>query len=78
DWVVGVAGAEIPWLGTVKLATSSNSAQVTGHAWRMLGLSAIILLAATFMVEQVTEKILTGAPEITQAMLEEESHSEEE
>ncbi len=78
DWVVGVAGAEIPWLGTVKLAASSNAAQVTGHAWRMLGLSAIILLGATFMVEQVTEKILTGAPEITQAMLEEESRSEEE
>ena len=44
----------------------------------MLGLSAIVLLAATFTVEQVTEKMLTGAPEITQAMKEEEEHSEEE
>ena len=78
DWVIGVAGAEIPWLGTVKLAASSNSAEVTGHTWRMLGLSAIVLLAATFTVEQVTEKMLTGAPEITQAMKEEEEHSEEE
>mgnify|MGYP001486033137 CR=1 FL=1 len=72
DWVVGVAGAEIPWLGTVKLAASSNSAQVTGHSWRMLGISAIILLGATFMVEQVTERLLGRSPEISQAMLEEE------
>jgi hypothetical protein len=78
DWVVGVAGAEIPWLGTVKLAASSNAAEVTGHSWRMLGVSAISLLAVTFLIEQGTEKLLIGAPEIAQATLEESKKSDEE
>ena len=78
DWIEGVAGAEIPWLGTIKLAASSNSHEVTGHSWSMLGLSAVTLLLATFFIEQATEKLLTTSPEITQATLEEENISEEE
>ena len=78
DWVVGVAGAELPWLGTIKLAASSNSAQVTGHSWRMLGATAVILLLGTFVVEQATEKLLIGSPEISQANKEQEKNSEEE
>lgn len=72
DWLVGVAGAEIPWLGTVKLTASSNAAQVTSKTWRMLGVSIITLLALTFVVEQVTEKVLLGAPEIQKATEEED------
>ncbi len=78
DWVVGVAGAELPWLGAVKLAASSNSAQVTGHSWRMLGATAVILLLGTFVVEQATERLLIGAPEISQANKEREKNTEEE
>lgn len=78
DWVVGVAGAELPWLGAVKLAASSNSAQVTGHSWRMLGATAVILLLGTFVVEQATERLLIGAPEISQANKEQEKNTEEE
>jgi signal peptidase I len=73
DWVVGVAGAEIPWLGTVKLAASSNSAQVTGHTWRMLGLAAVSLMLLTFLVEQAAERLLTGSPEVAQAAEEEDA-----
>jgi hypothetical protein len=78
DWIVGVAGAELPWLGTIKLAASSNSEQVTGHSWRMLGATAIILLLGTFVVEQATEKLLIGAPEINQANEEQAKKTEEE
>jgi signal peptidase len=78
DWIVGVAGAELPWLGTIKLAASSNSAQVTGHSWRMLGATAVILLLGTFVVEQATEKLLIGAPEIAQANEEQAKNDEEE
>lgn len=78
DWVVGVAGAELPWLGTIKLAASSNAAQVTGHTWRMLGATAVILLLGTFVVEQAIEKLLIGAPEIGQADEEQEKNTEEE
>lgn len=78
DWIVGVAGAELPWLGAIKLAASSNSAQVTGHSWRMLGATAVILLLGTFVVEQATERLLIGAPEITQANKEQEKNTEEE
>jgi len=78
DWIVGVAGAELPWLGTIKLAASSNSEQVTSHSWRMLGATAVILLLGTFVVEQATERLLIGAPEIAQANEEQAKNEEEE
>lgn len=78
DWVVGVAGAELPWLGTIKLAASSNSAEVTGHSWRMLGATAVILLLGTFVIEQATEKLLISSSEIAQANKEQVKNTEEE
>ncbi len=78
DWIVGVAGPEIPWLGTVKLAASNNAAQVTGHSWRMLALSAAILLGGTMAFERVTEKLIQSSPDISQAQKEEASSDEEE
>jgi hypothetical protein len=71
DWLVGVAGAEIPWLGTVKLAASSNAAQVTTHSWQMLGLSAVVLLLGTYALERATQRLMSGSPEVAQATLEE-------
>jgi signal peptidase I len=71
DWLVGVAGAEIPWLGTVKLAASSNSGQVTTHSWQMLGVSAVVLLLGTYALERVTQRLMSSSPEVAQATLEE-------
>ena len=68
DWVVGVAGAEIPWLGVVKLTASNNAAQVTSHSWQMLALTAIGFLGLTFVVEQVVERVMVSSPEMQQAL----------
>lgn len=78
DWVVGVAGAEIPWLGIVKLTASNNAADVTSHSWQMLAITAIGLLGATFLIEQGVERIMVGAPEVEQAISESSATTEEE
>jgi hypothetical protein len=44
----------------------------------MLGATAVILLLGTFVVEQATERLLIGAPEIAQANEEQAKSTEEE
>jgi signal peptidase I len=63
----GVAGAEIPWVGTVKLMFADNSAQVSGQTFRMLGILLVVLITVPLSFEWVSRRILRGAPEIPQA-----------
>jgi hypothetical protein len=78
DWVQGVAGAEIPWAGTVKLLVASNSGQVTSRSWTMLAGSATGLLLLTWVIERATTRLFAEAPEIELARKEAESTDEEE
>ena len=72
EWIVGVAGAEIPWVGAIKLGLSNNSEWVPSSTWTKLVISAIILLAIPAIWERVANRTMESAPEIAQAQLEEE------
>ncbi|MDP6639691.1 MAG: S26 family signal peptidase [Candidatus Poseidoniaceae archaeon] len=74
DWLVGVAGAEIPWLGTVKLALSGNepgTSYVPTSSWIGLVVSVGLLLALPFVFEPITRVIMQNSPEVDEAEREE-------
>ena len=72
DWLVGVAGGEIPWVGAIKLGLSDNSDFVPSSTWTKLVVTAIILLAIPALWERVANRAMETAPEVAQAMSEEE------
>lgn len=72
DWIVGVAGAEIPWVGAIKLGLSNNSDFVPGPTWTKLVISAFVLLAVPAIWERMANRTMESAPEVEQARLEEE------
>ncbi|MDE0707918.1 MAG: S26 family signal peptidase [Candidatus Poseidoniales archaeon] len=72
EWLVGVAGAEIPWVGSIKLGLSNNSDSVPSSTWTKLAFTAIILLAIPAIWERVANRVMETAPEVDQARLEEE------
>ena len=72
DWIVGVAGGEIPWVGAIKLGLSDNSDFVPGSTWTKLVVTAFILLAIPAIWERVANRTLETAPEVAQALAEEE------
>ena len=72
DWLVGVAGGEIPWVGAIKLGLSDNSDFVPSSTWTKLVFTAIILLAIPALWERVANRAMETAPEVAQAMSEEE------
>jgi signal peptidase len=71
DWIVGVAGAEIPWVGAVKLGLSDNSQFVPGPTWTKLAMTAIVLLAIPAIWERLANRAIETAPEVAQAEKEE-------
>jgi signal peptidase I len=76
EWLVGIAGGEIPWLGTVKLALSSGGPgtdYVPSSAWVGLISSIVILLASPFILEPIIGIILASSPEIKEALREEKT-----
>ena len=72
EWVVGVAGAEIPWVGAIKLGLSNNSDSVPGSSWTKLAFTAIVLLAIPAIWERFANRVMETSPEALQAQLEEE------
>ena len=72
DWIVGVAGGEIPWVGAIKLGLSDNSDFVPGPTWTKLVITAFILLAIPAIWERAANRAMETAPEIEQARSEEE------
>ena len=72
DWIVGVAGGEIPWVGAIKLGLSDNSDFVPGPTWTKLVITAFILLAIPAIWERAANRAMETAPEVEQARSEEE------
>ena len=72
EWVVGVAGAEIPWVGAIKLGLSNNSDSVPSSTWTKLAFTAFILLAIPAIWERVANRVMETAAEVAQAQHEEE------
>ena len=71
DWVVGISGAEIPWLGTVKLMVSGGDSpgvsQVPGLSFVFLIVFVGIILAAPAVIEPMVNRILRNSPEAIEA-----------
>ena len=71
DWVIGISGAEIPWLGTVKLMVSGGDSpgmsQVPGLSFVFLILFVGIVLAAPGVIEPIINRILRNSPEAIEA-----------
>ena len=72
DWIVGVAGGEIPWVGAINLGLSDNSDFVPGPTWTKLVITAFILLAIPAIWERAANRAMETAPEVEQARSEEE------
>tara|TARA_B110000014_G_scaffold236775_1_gene202256 strand:- start:283 stop:1125 length:843 start_codon:yes stop_codon:yes gene_type:complete len=72
EWVVGIAGAEIPWVGAIKLGLSNNSDSVPGSSWTKLAITAFVLLAIPAIWERFANRVMETSPEVLQAQREEE------
>lgn len=75
SYLVGIAGAEIPWLGTVKLmltgdASSPGTQQVPNATWGWLALSIATVLAIPVAIEPLLNRFIRGSPEIAELELE--------
>jgi len=81
DWLVGVAGGEIPWLGTVKLmlsgADSPGTQYVPGSSFLFLAMVIGGIIFAPVGLEVMLKKIMQESPEMRQAKLEVYYSSEE-
>ena len=81
DWLVGVAGGEIPWLGTVKLmlsgADSPGTQYVPGSSFLFLAMVIGGIIFAPVGLEVMLQKIMQESPEMRQAKLEVDYSSEE-
>ena len=71
DWVIGISGAEIPWLGTVKLMVSGGDSpgvsQVPGPSFMFLMLFVGAILVAPMVIEPMINRILRNSPEVIEA-----------
>ena len=71
DWVIGVSGEEIPWLGTVKLLVSGGdspgASQVPGMSFFYLVTFILIVLAIPVLVDPLINRTLRNSPEMIEA-----------
>jgi len=77
DWIIGVAGAEIPWVGAIKLGLSANSGQVPSSSWWSLTFTAMVLLAIPMVWEKTVARLIETSPEVELAKSEDDFSEEE-
>jgi hypothetical protein len=67
-WILGVAGGEIPWLGTVKLMAGGPNSYGTGDVPSSSFMALVILLAAVFAAPQISDAVfrnwVASSPEL--------------
>ena len=74
DWLIGVAGGEIPWLGVVKLMVSGGDSPGVTHVpnssffW-LAGLIVVLLLAPVIF-EPIGQRLIATSPELLEALRE--------
>ncbi|MDB9834695.1 S26 family signal peptidase [Candidatus Poseidoniaceae archaeon] len=69
SWLIGVAGGELPWLGTVKLALNVDSASpgtiyVPNSSYLALFIIVAGVLLAPMALQPVLERIIKASPEL--------------
>lgn len=71
DWVIGISGAEIPWLGTVKLMVSGGDSpgvsEVPGLSFVFLIAVIGVVLLIPMLIQPAINKILRNSPEMIEA-----------
>jgi len=71
DWVIGVAGGELPWLGTVKLMVSGDDSPGTAYVptssfyWLFTLIASVLI--APMIIEPLINKLMQRSPELIQA-----------
>ena len=82
DWLIGVAGGEIPWLGSVKLMSSGGNSPGTTYVpdSSFVYLSIIIgsILIAPLILERGLKKVMENSPEKYQMILEQSNYDSSE
>ncbi|MDP6869932.1 MAG: S26 family signal peptidase [Candidatus Poseidoniaceae archaeon] len=75
EWVIGISGSEIPWLGSVKLLVSGGSSpgisNVPGHSIMKLVAVIVLVLLIPMIWEPIVKRLLSNSPEMEQAEHEE-------
>lgn len=68
EWILGVAGGELPWLGTVKLMAGGPNSYGTGDvpssSFLALGTVLAAVVFAPVASESLFRRLLAGAPEL--------------
>ena len=71
DWIIGISGAEIPWLGTVKLMVSGGDSpgvsQVPGSSFVYLIVYVGLILLLPIVIDPMINRILRNSPEAIEA-----------
>ena len=71
NWVIGISGSEIPWLGTVKLMVSGDDSpgvsQVPGSSFLYLMAFVALVLSLPFIIDPAISTVLRNSPEAIKA-----------
>lgn len=74
DWLIGVAGGEIPWLGVVKLMVSGDDSPGVTHvpnsSFFWLAGIIVALLLAPVIIEPFGKRLIATSPELLEAQRE--------
>ena len=74
-WVIGISGAELPWLGTVKLFVSGGNSpgvsQVPASSFGYLIMVIVGIISTPMLLDPIFTRILKNSPEIIEAKKEE-------
>ena len=57
EWVVGIASAELPWIGSIKLLVSGTQGSVTTSTWYNLTLTIALILASPLIFDSATARM---------------------
>ncbi len=75
DWIIGISGSEIPWLGVVKLMVSGDSSpgisEVPNSSILYLITLVVTILVLPMLFEPIFQRILKSSPEMNEAEREE-------
>jgi hypothetical protein len=71
DWIIGISGSEIPWLGVVKLMVSGDGSpgisEVPNSSFLYLITLVVTILVLPMLFEPIFQRVLKSSPEMKEA-----------